>query len=292
MPNAQHIKVDVHHLFTDLTRALFTEPVPWMKRMNKRRGRTYILQRTGLPLSEPEVDCLNRQILVVDDEANIRELCRLYLEQEGFTVEEAANGIDGLKRAKELRPALVVLDLMMPGKSGFEVCKELRDVEIPVIMLTARGDEVDKILGLELGADDYVTKPFSPRELVARVKVVLRRFERGGAPAAEDRSPERLEFTDFAIDLAGRTLIVGGRPLECPPKEFDLLAMLAQNPGRAFTREQLLEKVWDYSFYGDFRTVDVHVQRIRKKVEPDPEKPRYIKTVWGVGYKFEPASGT
>ncbi|HLN61480.1 MAG TPA: response regulator transcription factor [Symbiobacteriaceae bacterium] len=233
---------------------------------------------------------MSRQVLVVDDEPNIRELCRLYLEQEGFTVEEAADGIEGLERAKQLRPALVVLDLMMPGKSGFDVCRELRSLDIPVIMLTARGDEVDKILGLELGADDYLTKPFSPRELVARVKVVLRRSERGAAPAAEQpQLQERLSFADFTLDLAGRTLVVRGKQVDCPPKEFDLLAMLAQNPHRAFTREQLLEKVWDYSFYGDYRTVDVHVQRIRKKIEPDAEKPRYVKTVWGVGYKFEPA---
>ncbi len=234
---------------------------------------------------------MNRQVLVVDDEPNIRELCRLYLEREGFAVTEAVDGIDGIGKAKELRPDLVVLDLMMPGKSGFDVCKELRLLDIPCIMLTARGDEVDKILGLELGADDYLTKPFSPRELVARCKVVLRRQERGTAKVAEaEPSSGRLDFPDFSIDLAGRSLVVGGKTVDCPPKEFDLLSMLAQNPHRAFTREQLLEKVWDYSFYGDYRTVDVHVQRIRKKIEPDPEKPRYVKTVWGVGYKFEMGS--
>jgi len=229
---------------------------------------------------------MSRQVLVVDDEPNIRELCRLYLEQEGFQVDEAPDGIEGVRKAKANRPALVVLDLMMPGKSGFDVCRELQEINIPCIMLTARGEEVDKILGLELGADDYLTKPFSPRELVARVKVVLRRSERGGK-AEPAPPPERLEFRDFAIDLAGRTVIIDGKQVDCPPKEFDLLAMLAQNPHRAFTREQLLEKVWDYSFYGDFRTVDVHIQRIRKKIEPDPEKPKYVRTVWGVGYKFE-----
>ncbi|HEY3365621.1 MAG TPA: response regulator transcription factor [Symbiobacteriaceae bacterium] len=228
-----------------------------------------------------------RQVLVVDDEPNIRELCRLYLEQEGFTVEEAADGIEAVKKAQELRPAALVLDLMLPGKSGFDVCKEIRGLDIPVIMLTARGEEVDKILGLELGADDYLTKPFSPRELVARVKAVLRRAEKSLAPAAPPQLNERLTFGDVVLDLAGRALLVHGKPVDCPPKEFDLLTTLAQNPHRAFTREQLLEKVWDYSFYGDFRTVDVHIQRIRKKVEPDPEKPRHIKTVWGVGYKFE-----
>jgi DNA-binding response OmpR family regulator len=237
-----------------------------------------------------EVSTMARQVLVVDDEPNIRELCRLYLEQDGFDVLEAADGYEALRKAQELRPDLVILDLMLPGKNGFDVCKELRPLDIPVIMLTARGDEVDKVLGLELGADDYLTKPFSPRELVARVKAVLRRSERGASHEVT-RPPERLEFPDFTIDLAGRSLIVRGREVDCPPKEFDLLATLAQNPHRAFTREQLLEKVWDYSFYGDFRTVDVHVQRLRKKIEPDPEKPRYIKTVWGVGYKFEPGQG-
>jgi DNA-binding response OmpR family regulator len=229
---------------------------------------------------------MGRKVLVVDDEPNIRELCRLYLEQEGFSVEEASDGVEALEKAAAQPPELVILDLMLPKKSGFDVCKELAARQIPVVMLTARGDEVDKILGLELGADDYLTKPFSPRELVTRVKVVLRRMERGTLGA--DQRSERLAFPDFTVDLAGRTLTVRDTQVDCPPKEFDLLVMLAQNPHRAFTREQLLEKVWDYSFYGDFRTVDVHVQRLRKKIEPDPEKPRYVKTVWGVGYKFDP----
>lgn len=229
-----------------------------------------------------------RLILVVDDEQNIRELCRLYLEQEGFAVEEAGDGNEAWEKAKRLQPALVVLDLMMPGRSGFDVCKDLQTLDIPVVMLTARGEEVDKILGLELGADDYLTKPFSPRELIARIRAVLRRVEKQGAgEPARPEPPERLSFRDFALDLAGRVLLVKGKPVDCPPKEFDLLVTLAQNPNRAFTREQLLERVWDYSFFGDYRTVDVHVQRIRKKIEPDPEKPQYIKTVWGIGYKFE-----
>ncbi|HLO01778.1 MAG TPA: response regulator transcription factor [Symbiobacteriaceae bacterium] len=245
---------------------------------------------------------MSRTILVVDDEPNIRELCRLYLEQEGFSVVEAADGPSALAQATELKPDLVVLDVMMPGKSGFEVCKELAPHGIPVLLLTARSDELDRILGLELGADDYLTKPFSPRELVARVKAILRREERvqtkaGGAldPRTGASSPDRpglLTFPDFTLDLTGRSLVVRGQQLDLPPKEFDLLATLAQNPHRAFTREQLLEKVWDYSFYGDFRTVDVHVQRLRKKIEPDPEKPRYIRTVWGVGYKFETGERT
>jgi DNA-binding response OmpR family regulator len=234
---------------------------------------------------------MSRTILVVDDEPNIRELCRLYLEQEGFGVEEAMDGQTALAQVQARKPDLVVLDVMMPGKSGFEVCKELAPLGIPVLLLTARSDELDRVLGLELGADDYLTKPFSPRELVARVKAILRREQRvqakaGGAPVAAER-PEQLTFPDFKLDLAARSLTARGEQVDLPPKEFDLLATLAQNPHRAFTREQLLEKVWDYSFYGDFRTVDVHVQRLRKKIEPDPEKPRYIRTVWGVGYKFE-----
>lgn len=239
---------------------------------------------------------MHRTILVVDDEPNIRELCRLYLEQEGFQVTEAPDGPTALQQSSEQRPDLVVLDVMMPGKSGFDVCKELAPKGIPVLLLTARSDEFDRILGLELGADDYLTKPFSPRELVARVKAILRREERvqqkaGAAPAAAVR-PGLLTFPDFTLDLTGRALTVRGHGLDLPPKEFDLLATLAQHPHRAFTREQLLEKVWDYSFYGDFRTVDVHVQRLRKKIEPDPEKPRYIRTVWGVGYKFETGGAT
>lgn len=225
-------------------------------------------------------------ILVVDDEANIRELVRLYLEQEGFTVTEAVDGLKGLETARNLKPSLVILDLMMPEMTGWEVCKALREMDIPVVMLTARGDEVDKVLGLELGADDYLTKPFSPRELVARVKAVLRRA--GPRVTADQRQtePDRLDFPDFTVDQTARTLTVKGTPVDCPPKEFDLLWLLAKNPNRAFTREQLLDKVWGYQFYGDLRTVDVHVQRLRKKIEPDPDNPSYIKTVWGVGYKF------
>ncbi len=232
-------------------------------------------------------DDLSHQVLVIDDEVNIRELCRLYLEQEGFAVTEAGSGPEGLNQARATRPNLVVLDLMLPGMSGLEVCKALQELEVPVIMLTARTDEVDKVLGLELGADDYMTKPFSPRELVARVKAVLRRSERAGI----GQRPERLVFPDFVLDLSAHSLEVHGKAVDCAPKEFDVLCTMARNPHRVFTREQLLEKVWDYSFYGDFRTVDVHIQRVRKKIEPDPEKPRYIKTVWGVGYRFEPGDG-
>jgi two-component system response regulator ResD len=232
-------------------------------------------------------DSVNSAILVVDDEANIRELVRLYLQQEGFAVTEASDGASGIEAARALKTDLVILDLMMPGMTGWEVCRTLREMDIPVVMLTARGDEVDKVLGLELGADDYLTKPFSPRELVARVKAVLRRA--APRPAANQRQTEVLclQFPQFTIDHTARTLTVKGCPVDCPPKEFDLLWLMAQNPNRAFTREHLLDKVWGYEFYGDLRTVDVHVQRLRKKIEPDPDNPSYIRTVWGVGYKFE-----
>ncbi|BDG60224.1 response regulator transcription factor [Caldinitratiruptor microaerophilus] len=227
---------------------------------------------------------MSTRILVVDDERHIRELCRLYLEQEGFTVTEAGSGDEALDAVRRARPDLVILDLMLPGTPGLEVARALVERDVPTILLTARTDEVDRVLGLELGADDYVTKPFSPRELVARVKAVLRRVRRTERPGRR----ERLEFPDFVLDLAARTLTVRGKPVDCPPKEFDLLATLAQNPNRVFTRQQLLERVWDYSFYGDYRTVDVHVQRLRKKIEPEPDNPRYIRTVWGIGYRFEP----
>lgn len=233
----------------------------------------------------PYNEAMGRHILVVDDEANIRELCRLYLEQEGFAVAEAADGDEAMQAVRRQRPDLVVLDLGLPKTPGMDVARALTGEDIPVIMLTARDGEVDRILGLELGADDYVTKPFSPRELVARVKAVLRRLDRGAPVAAE---AESLCFPDFTIEPEARRLIAGGQVVECAPKEFDLLLTLARNPLRVFTREQLLEQVWGYDFYGDDRTVDVHIQRIRKKIEPDPNRPRYIVTVWGVGYRFEP----
>lgn len=225
-------------------------------------------------------------VLVVDDEPHIRELVRLYLEKEGFRVIEAGDGEAALLAVRESNPDMVILDLMLPVRDGWEVCQEIRKtLSLPIIMLTAKDDPVDRILGLEMGADDYLTKPFHPRELVARVRAVLRRAK----PAAEELS--RLEFPDFALDYGARYLTVHGQPVLCPPKEFELLWTLASHPGRVFTREQLLQQVWDYDFFGDLRTVDVHVQRLRKKMEPSPDQPRYLKTVWGVGYKFEGGAG-
>lgn len=236
---------------------------------------------------------VTRTILVVDDEPHIRDLVRLYMKREGFNVREASDGQEGLSLARTTQPDLVVLDLMLPKFDGWEVCRELRkDNSVPIIMLTARDDEADKVLGLEMGADDYLTKPFSPRELVARVRAVLRRAQPASgsnarAEAGGPTAPQRVELPDFSIDLTGRELRVNGEALPCPAKEFELLWLLVANPSRVFTREQLLQQVWDYDYFGDYRTVDVHVRRIREKIEPDPSSPIYLKTVWGVGYKFE-----
>lgn len=224
-----------------------------------------------------------RRVLLVDDDGHIRELCRLYLEQDGFAVAEAEDGESALRLAASFHPDLVVLDLGLPRKSGLDVARELVGRGIPVLILTARDSELDRVVGLELGADDYVTKPFSPRELVARVRAVLRRSERRGDPAGP-----ALSFEHFAIDPLARRLAVRGQPVEIPPKEFDLLLALASHPRQVLSRDQLLERVWGFEFFGDHRTVDVHVQRVRKKVEPDPAEPRYIITVWGVGYRFDP----
>lgn len=234
-----------------------------------------------------------RTILVVDDEPHIRDLVRLYMKREGFEVREAADGQEGLGLARSTSPDLVVLDVMLPKLDGWEVCREIRkDSAVPIIMLTARDDEADKVLGLEMGADDYLTKPFSPRELVARVRAVLRRAQpAAGAARAEAGAgalqPQKVELPDFSIELTSRELRAHGEALPCPAKEFELLWLLVSNPSRVFTREQLLQQVWDYDYFGDFRTVDVHIRRIREKIEPDPSSPKYVKTVWGVGYKFE-----
>jgi len=221
------------------------------------------------------------KILVVDDEPHIRELLKLYLSREGYEVLEAQDGETALRQVTQVPPSLIILDIMMPRTDGWDVLKNVRQKNaVPVIMLTAKGEEVDRVLGLELGADDYITKPFSPRELVARVKAVLRRTIR------VEQEPEVLDFGHFRIDKSAHELVVRGEAVPCPAKEFDLLWLLCANPNRTFTREHLLQKVWGYDFFGDARTVDVHVRRVREKVEPEPESPRYIITVWGVGYKF------
>lgn len=220
-------------------------------------------------------------ILVVDDEANIVELARLYLQKEGFRVAEAASGEEALRLFEELNPALIVLDVMLPAPDGWEVCRRIRSCsQSPIIMLTAREDEVDKVVGLELGADDYLTKPFSPRELVARVKAVMRRSR----PAHEQ--PDIVHVDDLVIDSSRRTVVQGESRIELTPREFDLLYVLALNRGIVMSREKLLERIWGYDYYGDTRTVDVHIRHMREKLSEDSSHPRYVETVWGVGYRF------
>ena len=223
-------------------------------------------------------------ILVVDDEPNIRDVVRLYLQREGFAVDIAADGATALDVATTRHPDLVVLDLMLPGLDGFEVCRRFRGLDVPVIMLTAKGAESDRIAGLEMGADDYVVKPFSPRELVARVKNVLRRVSQL-SPAEVSASP--LVYNKLRIDPRARTIEARGYPVTLTAKEFDLLWLLAAHRGQVFTRTQLLDRIWGHDFFGDASTVTVHIHRLREKIEHDASRPRFVVTVWGVGYKFE-----
>ncbi len=230
------------------------------------------------------------KVLVVEDEKNILELVRFNLEKEGFTVLTALDGSQGLELAREEKPDLIVLDVMLPGMNGLEVCRELQREyetrEIPIIMLSARAEEVDKVLGLEMGADDYITKPFSPRELVARVKARLRRNP-GNQRAAADT--HRLNFGRLVIDTSRFAVFIDGKRVELTPKEFELLHFMAARPGRVFTREQLLEQVWGYGYAGDSRTVDVHIRHIRQKLSILGEE-QPIETVRGVGYRFKEVS--
>jgi DNA-binding response OmpR family regulator len=223
-------------------------------------------------------------VLVVDDESIVREVVAQYLRQDGFDVQVAADGPEALSRFAQARPDIVLLDLMLPGIDGIEVCRRIRSQSnVPVIMVTAKGDETDTIIGLGVGADDYVSKPFSPRELVARVKAVLRR---ASTPIIAEGDP--LHFGSLTIRPDRRQVEVGGVAVDLTAREFDLLEFLAAHPGRVFTRDELLDQVWDWAYASDGGTVTVHIRRLRQKIEPDPERPRYIKTVWGVGYKFEP----
>ena len=221
-------------------------------------------------------------ILVVDDEARIVKLVRDYLERAGFHVLAARDGETALSLARREQPDLIVLDLMLPGVDGLDVCRRLRrESGVPIIMLTARVEEADRVVGLELGADDYVTKPFSPRELVARVRATLRRA--GG----EVGPPTVIRAGDVELDTAALAATVAGEPVDLTPTEFHLLATLVRQPGRIFSREQLLEAVHGVAFEGYDRSVDSHVKNIRRKIEPDPHRPRYIQTVYGVGYRFD-----
>ncbi|HXF82031.1 MAG TPA: response regulator transcription factor [bacterium] len=223
-----------------------------------------------------------RTVLIAEDEPEIADVVRQYLEKDGYRVIVSRDGVRAVEAYARLRPDLVLLDLMLPGLDGYEVCRRIRaQGPTPVIMLTARDEEMDKVVGLELGADDYITKPFSPREVVARVRAVLRRAQGGGAPEAE-----RVRVHDLEIDPARFEAFRAGRPLNLTPTEFKLLLALARHPGRVFTRLQLIDQVQGYAFEGYERTVDAHVKNLRQKLEPDPRRPRYILTVHGVGYRL------
>lgn len=222
-------------------------------------------------------------ILIVDDEARIIDLAKMYLEQEGYRIESANNGATALQKIKENEPDLIILDLMLPGMDGLEVCRRVRAFsEVPIIMLTARNEDIDKIVGLELGADDYLTKPFNPRELVARVKAILRRADRKSPESSASSSV--VTIANLTIDPERRVVLVDKKPVDLRMKEFDLLLVLARNQGKVFSREKLLEVVWGYDFAGETRTVDVHIAHLRHKLQGMQPT---IDTVWGVGYKLE-----
>ncbi len=223
------------------------------------------------------------KILVVDDEQSIVELIKFNLEKEDWQVVTAYDGDEALDVFRREKPDLVLLDIMLPIKDGWQVCKELRETSsVPIIMLTAKGDEPDKIKGLEIGADDYITKPFSPKELVARVKAALRRAAQAAPP-----SEHVVTLQGLRIDIDRHQVTLDGEPLVLTPKEFDLLLLLVQHKGKVLTRDMLLEQVWGYDYGGETRTVDVHIRRLRQKMGEDPSRPRYIHTVHGVGYKVE-----
>lgn len=230
---------------------------------------------------------MSRKILVIEDDHDIADLLALHLRDEGYDVEVQHNGDDGLAAALSGQHELIVLDLMLPGTDGLSICRRLRGEEryLPILMLTAKSSELDRVLGLEMGADDYLTKPFSIRELVARVKALFRRAEAMGSTPGEPTN-ETLDCGDLHIDVERRSVTAGGKPVELTAKEFELLLFFAQHPGRVYSRVQLLDQVWGYGHEGYEHTVNSHINRLRAKIEQDPAKPRYVLTVWGVGYKF------
>lgn len=229
---------------------------------------------------------MSQKVLVVEDDNNIAELLRLYLQKDGFEVSHAADGGKAVEMAKEIQPDLVLLDIMLPVMDGWQVCRELRKtMKMPIIMLTAKGETEDKVSGLEMGADDYIVKPFEVKELLARVHAVLRRTGDDGKPKSK-----KLTFDKLVINLDSYELIVDGKKIDTPPKEMELLYHLAATPNRVYTRNQLLDEVWGFEYYGDSRTVDVHIKRLREKLEGVSDQ-WSLKTVWGVGYKFELHNG-
>ena len=231
-----------------------------------------------------------QKILIVDDDENIAELISLYLTKECYETKIVGDGEEALSVFPVFKPNLVLLDLMLPGIDGYQVCRELRaSSQVPIIMLSAKGEIFDKVLGLELGADDYMIKPFDSKELVARVKAVLRRYQavpQALEPAGSDQKGQYVEFPDLIVNLTNYSVIYNGHSIEMPPKELELLNCLASHPNRVYTRDQLLDEVWGFEYYGDSRTIDVHVKRLREKLASASDKWE-LKTVWGVGYKFE-----
>ncbi|MFE5320035.1 response regulator transcription factor [Paenibacillus sp. NPDC056579] len=224
------------------------------------------------------------KVLVVDDDPNVREIIRLYFEKQHIDMLEAQDSMTALELLEKESPDIIILDVMMPVMDGYEACREIRKrSDTPIIMLTAKGEEFDRVLGLELGADDYVTKPFSPRELIARIKAIFRRMQ-PRKPSEEAEAPVSYDFEGLSIHMDRREVIAGEEKVTLRPKEFDLLAHMAKSPGSVFSREQLLEQVWGYDYIGDIRTVDVHVKKLREKL--NPHKSDCIQTVWGIGYKF------
>ena len=226
----------------------------------------------------------NERILIVDDDTNICELLRLYLEKDGFQTDIVTDGIKAIEVFNSVNPELVLLDIMLPGMDGWLICREIRKTsQTPIIMLTAKGETFDKVLGLELGADDYITKPFETKEVIARIKAVLRR---SSSVSSTTETTKEVNFDKLSINLTNYELKVDGKAIDTPPKELELIFHLANNPNRVYTRDQLLDEVWGFEYYGDSRTVDVHVKRLREKLEGVSDKWE-LKTVWGVGYKFE-----
>jgi two-component system alkaline phosphatase synthesis response regulator PhoP len=231
-------------------------------------------------------------VLVIEDDKNIVDLLTIHLSDIGFEVETAATGTDGLARAMSGSYGLIVLDLMLPGIDGLSICRRVREKDeyTPILMLTARSEEMDKILGLELGADDYITKPFSPRELTARVKALVRRVRELDPDTTRTGASAPIRIGDLTIETEKHRVFLGGSEIDLTAKEYDLLTLLASYPGQAFNREQLLDRVWHYQHEGYNHTVNSHINRLRAKVESDPSKPRYIRTVWGYGYRFSEAA--
>ena len=227
---------------------------------------------------------MSKKALIVEDDVNIAELLKIYLQKDGFDTQNAYDGKKAVEMAAEFQPDIMLLDIMLPGMDGWQVCREVRKIsQVPIIMLTAKGESTDKISGLEMGADDYITKPFDPKELVARIHAVMRRTD-GGEPA--EPQGKKLVFDKLIINLDSYELIVDGKKIDTPPKELELLYHLASFPNRVFTRNQLLDEVWGFDYFGDSRTVDVHVKRLREKIEGVSDQWE-LTTVWGVGYKFK-----